>query len=779
MATLILSSAGAAVGTALGGPIGAVVGQGLGAAAGSALGGRPVRLGAAHALRRGAAARRRGRRSTSTEGDPIPRVYGRARIGGTLIWATRPLEVANTSVAARRDARQGHGRPEDRHDPLRLLRQPRGRAVRGRDRLRPPDLGRRHGRSTRSASRCGSIPAAPTQEPDPLIVAKEGAENAPAYRGLAYVVFEHLPLADFGNRIPQFAFEVDPPGQRPVRPGPRRRPDPRRRRVRPRSGPRHRRSRPRPDRGGQPAPAPARHRRRSRRSTRCRRCARTCAGSPSWRRGSAPTCAPGPAGWCRKVETRTQARRSRSDWSRRRDRPRPRPRSVSTLPDGTPGLWRHAGRCRADPAGGRAGAPRPGGAALPVRDDGRAGRQRRSPIPRAPGATQPPYPWRGRITCDPAPGLPGSPDGTAAAAAQVAAFFARRIPRRGAALRRSRGAAGRPPACGSRASSSAASSSASPGCAAPPATRPCAALRGLAAAVRARLGPGVALVYGADWTEYGAHVRDGGATVRFPLDDLFADGRHRGGRHRLVSAGLRLARRAGACRPRGGGRHRRPRLPQGPRRVGEAFDWYYADAAGRAAQDRRPITDGAAGKPWIFRAKDLVGVVVEPACRARRRRRDAHAPPGCRWAKPIWLTEVGVPAVDKGTNGPNVFPDPKSPEGAVPAAIPRPAGRADPAPRAGGDARAVRPGGCRASGTADNPVSPALRRPDGRSRAASSSGPGTRGRSPPSRPCAGSGPTPPTGASATGSRAGSRAATSTCWSLEDPGRFRLRRRRLG
>ena len=32
--------------------------------------------------------------------------------------------------------------------------------------------------------------------------------------------------------------------------------------------------------------------------------------------------------------------------------------------------------------------------------------------------------------------------------------------------------------------------------------------------------------------------------------------------------------------------------------------------------------------------------------------------------KPIWLTEIGVPGVDKGTNGPNVFPDPKSSESA-------------------------------------------------------------------------------------------------------------------
>jgi GTA TIM-barrel-like domain len=38
-------------------------------------------------------------------------------------------------------------------------------------------------------------------------------------------------------------------------------------------------------------------------------------------------------------------------------------------------------------------------------------------------ASQPAYPWRGRITCDPAPGRPGSPDGTPAAAPQVSAFF--------------------------------------------------------------------------------------------------------------------------------------------------------------------------------------------------------------------------------------------------------------------------------------------------------------------------------------------------------------------
>ncbi len=34
--------------------------------------------------------------------------------------------------------------------------------------------------------------------------------------------------------------------------------------------------------------------------------------------------------------------------------------------------------------------------------------------------------------------------------------------------------------------------------------------------------------------------------------------------------------------------------------------------------------------------------------------------------KPIWLTEIGCPAVDKGANQPSTFPDPKSADGGVP-----------------------------------------------------------------------------------------------------------------
>ena len=46
------------------------------------------------------------------------------------------------------------------------------------------------------------------QAADPLMVAAEGASGTPAYRGTAYAVFEDLPLADYGNRIPNLTFEV-------------------------------------------------------------------------------------------------------------------------------------------------------------------------------------------------------------------------------------------------------------------------------------------------------------------------------------------------------------------------------------------------------------------------------------------------------------------------------------------------------------------------------------------------------------------------------------------
>jgi hypothetical protein len=46
-----------------------------------------------------------------------------------------------------------------------------------------------------------------TQGPDPII-AKHYGDKTCAFRDLAYIVFKDLPLYDFGNKMPQFSFEV-------------------------------------------------------------------------------------------------------------------------------------------------------------------------------------------------------------------------------------------------------------------------------------------------------------------------------------------------------------------------------------------------------------------------------------------------------------------------------------------------------------------------------------------------------------------------------------------
>jgi hypothetical protein len=98
---------------------------------------------------------------------------------------------------------------------------------------------------------------------------------------------------------------------------------------------------------------------------------------------------------------------------------------------------------------------------------------------------------------------------------------------------------------------------------------------------------------------------------------------------------------------------------------GEGFDWYYASDADRAAGTRTPITDGL-GKPWIWRAKDIKGWWSN---RHYDRVGGGELTSPTAWIaglKPIRFTEFGCPAVDRGANQPNVFPDRRSSEGAVP-----------------------------------------------------------------------------------------------------------------
>lgn len=193
------------------------------------------------------------------------------------------------------------------------------------------------------------------------------------------------------------------------------------------------------------------------------------------------------------------------------------------------------------------------------------------------------------------------------------------------------------------------------------------ALVTLAAEVKAIL-TAAKITYGADWSEYsGYHPGDGSNDVYFHLDPLWAssgidavgidnympltDWRD-GNAHLDRLAGNASIYDASYLRAGIAG--------------GEGFDWYYASQAARDAQLRTAITDGAYGKPWVFRNKDVKSWWLNQHF---NRPLGVQSPTPTSWvpqSKPVWFTELGCPAVDKATNQPNVFVDAKSSENAVP-----------------------------------------------------------------------------------------------------------------
>ena len=105
MAALVLSVAGAAAGGAVFGPAGAIAGRIVGAIGGNLI---DRALFASHTERNLEGPRLADLDvMASTEGAPIPRVYGRARLAGQVIWATSLEEV----ISHHTDTEGGKGGP--------------------------------------------------------------------------------------------------------------------------------------------------------------------------------------------------------------------------------------------------------------------------------------------------------------------------------------------------------------------------------------------------------------------------------------------------------------------------------------------------------------------------------------------------------------------------------------------------------------------------------------------------------------------------------------------
>ena len=331
------------------------------------------------------------------------------------------------------------------------------------------------------------------------------------------------------------------------------------------------------------------------------------------------------------------------------------------------------------------------------------------PDPWTGAADQPALPWRGRITLIAAPGRDGSPDGTAAAEAEVAAFFgtAQRadfaigdgsghlyraggmvlIAASSCTMRALRGG-GRRRCLLHRLGDARADADPGRGRSFPAvaALRALAARGARAAGARTRrsamppTGPNISAI----------SRRTASGDVYFHLDPLWADDEidFIGIDNYMPLSDWRDG--DGSCRMRDCGCDLRPRLSA--RRISRAA----RAMTGTTTRPRRARRRSARRSPMARMAS--------PGCAATRTSatggRNAHHERigGVRQAaptawvpqsKPIWFTEYGCAAIDKGTNQPNKFLDPKSSESVLPHYSNGRARRADPAAVSARDARAT------------------------------------------------------------------------------------------
>lgn len=688
MATILLSAAGAAIGSSIGGSVLGLsmtaVGRFLGASIGRRIDQRLLGQGS-EAIEMGRI--ERFRLSGAGDGAPIAQVYGRMRVGGHVIWSTEFKEHVKKSGGGGKGAPPQPEVKEYSYSLSLAVALCEGE-ITGVNRVWA-DGAEIALKDLNMQVYTGSD----DQMPDPTMEAVEGAGQVPAYRGTAYVVFQDLQLSRFGNRVPQFSFEVTRPelqdeadvplvikgvamipgtGEYALATDP----------VyltywEGGSGPF----------GGLPAP-----------SSKGVVNVNSPSDEPDFNTALAqleddlPNCGAASlvVSWfgsdlrCGQCEIQPKVEQNEFD--------------SEDMP------WRVSGATRAsaqlvpqvDDKVVYGGTPTDQSVIQSIRRMAAQGQKvmyypfilmdqlagNGLPDPWSDADDQAVLPWRGRITLSKAPGQDGSPDQTAVADSEVAAFFGtasasdfgtdgetitysgpvewnyRRFILHQAmlcqvagnvesfcigsemrALTQIRGVSGFPAVT---------------------------QLISLAAECRTILGPEVKIGYAADWSEYfGYHPQDGSGDLYFHLDPLWADVNidfigidnympiadwREGDDHADADWGTTYNLDYLRANIEGG----------------EGYDWYYDSPEAREVQRREPITDGTHGEPWVWRYKDIRNWWGNAHHERVGGVRNATPTAWLPQSKPIWFTELGCAAIDKGTNQPNKFLDPKSSESSLP-----------------------------------------------------------------------------------------------------------------
>ncbi len=217
MARTVIALGAGIVGGLIGGPLGASIGFSLGNFVGGILFGsdaQPITTTGPQLNDTSV--------STSVYGKGIPIFEGGVRIGGNMIWATEIQEVRTEEVI---EGDSGNFYTPDPPDQIKITFTYFGNFAMAfgegpgfvrrifADGKLIVDLSDQFAVGQSNIYRYGGAryriyDGTETQGPDSLIEADKGVGNVPGFRGMIYVVFDSLPLKDFGNRIPQISAEV-------------------------------------------------------------------------------------------------------------------------------------------------------------------------------------------------------------------------------------------------------------------------------------------------------------------------------------------------------------------------------------------------------------------------------------------------------------------------------------------------------------------------------------------------------------------------------------------
>ena len=146
---------------------------------------------------------------------PIPIIYGRNRTSGTILWASGLKERSKSSTQGGKGGGGGVTTTEYFYSTNMAVAVCEGPVTKIR-RIWANDVVIYDWRTGGGPTVADWVDLAKVRiylgnqtAPDSAIEADKGVGNVPAFKGLCYVVFEDFQLAELGNQIPNFTFEVE------------------------------------------------------------------------------------------------------------------------------------------------------------------------------------------------------------------------------------------------------------------------------------------------------------------------------------------------------------------------------------------------------------------------------------------------------------------------------------------------------------------------------------------------------------------------------------------